>query len=675
MEYPYCCSRQSLLPAFAVGLISNGQGNDCDKQEVNEGLAAFWAPFLLLHLGGPDTITAFSLEDNELWIRHALGLVIQVVAVLYVFSQSWPNEFWISTVLLIIAGTIKYFERTRALYKACLGNFKSDMLPKPDAGPNYAQLMEEYTAKKAAQVPVEIVIEPEPEKDPPVLPEFKLVEDDKENNCSDVQVVEDAYKFFKTFRGLIVDHMFSFHERNESQNYLFERNSKDAFKVMEVELNFMYDVLYTKMFVVHGLIAYFRRLLCSVLIVVSFERFVSHRKHEIHNFDIGVTYTLLVGAVGLDFVAFFKLILSDWTIVKLKNSKAKSIVSAVRDRLSIEKRCRWSKSISQHSLISYCLKKRFKWFDKAADFFGLKDFLDEMQYKETKPVEDDLKKFIFSELRNKAASARDSKIAKEIYSMRGDGVLSQSICHYTSIVSSVSEEVEYDESLLLWHIATELCYFQKTNTNDSNHQNEVDQKEVDQNRKFCKHLSEYMLYLLVMRPTMMSAVAGIGQIRFRDTCEEAKKFFRRGKPISKTDILLSILKAPMKKMKKCFGKSQSKSEKERQNACEKLMAVNTVVKPIEVKGDRSKSVLFDACMLAKELNKLNDKKRWDIMSKVWVELLSYAASHCRANTHAQQLSKGGELVTFVWLLMAHFGLGEQFRIEAGHARAKLIVEK
>ncbi|XP_071939262.1 uncharacterized protein [Coffea arabica] len=59
----------------------------------------------------------------------------------------------------------------------------------------------------------------------------------------------------------------------------------------------------------------------------------------------------------------------------------------------------------------------------------------------------------------------------------------------------------------------------------------------------------------------------------------------------------------------------------------------------------------------------------------WVKLLSYAASHCRANAHAQQLSKGGELITFVWILMAHFGLGEQFRIEAGHARAKLIVGK
>ena len=29
-------------------------------------ITAFWAPFFLLHLGGPDTITAYFLDDNEL---------------------------------------------------------------------------------------------------------------------------------------------------------------------------------------------------------------------------------------------------------------------------------------------------------------------------------------------------------------------------------------------------------------------------------------------------------------------------------------------------------------------------------------------------------------------------------------------------------------------------------
>ncbi|XP_059661572.1 uncharacterized protein LOC132307742 [Cornus florida] len=414
------------VAAFAVGLISNGQGDDCEKVRVNDELAAFWAPFLLLHLGGPDTIAAFSLEDNELWIRHLLGLVIQVVAVLYVFSQSFPNQFWIPTVLLMIAGTIKYAERTRALYLACLGNFKDNMLPKPDAGPNYAQLMEEYSSKEAAQVPVEIEIVKEPEKGfrTPTQEEEGITAD-PEPKLEDIQVVNRGHDFFKIFKGLIVDLMFSFQERNDSRKFFFQRHYKDAFKVMEVELNLMYDVLYTKMAVVHRKIGYFFRLICSTLIAASFIQFASiHKDHQIHRIDVAVTYTLLIGAIGLDLLALFKLIFSDWTIVKLNNSKAKSTVSSIRDRVSFDNRWRWSKSVSQHSLIRYCLNERFKWLDKVTDFFGLKEFFDEMQYKETKPVEENLKEFIFSELRAKALRAKDSKTAKDIFSARGDWVLS-----------------------------------------------------------------------------------------------------------------------------------------------------------------------------------------------------------------------------------------------------------
>lgn len=117
-------------------------------------------------------------------------------------------------------------------------------------------------------------------------------------------------------------------------------------------------------------------------------------------------------------------------------------------------------------------------------------------------------------------------------------------------------------------------------------------------------------------------------------------------------------------------------------ACKSILAVPTIAKPVTVKGDRSKSVLFDASMLAQALQKLQstkvdneNKDKWFIISKVWVELLMYAASHIRSNSHAQQLSKGGDLITIVWLLMAHLGLGDQFQINEGHARAKLIVGK
>ncbi|KAL2511658.1 Protein of unknown function (DUF594) [Abeliophyllum distichum] len=646
------------IAAFSVGLISNGQSNNYHEQfVVSTALAAFWAPFLLLHLGGPDTITAFSLEDNELWIRHLLGLVIQLLAVVYVFSQSTSNEFWIPTVLVFFAGAIKYGERTRALYKACLSNFKSSMLPKPDSGPNYAQLMEEYSAMEASGVPVEIEIVKETERGSQVS--AISIEDDSREELKDIDVVLNGYRFFQTFKGLIVENMFSFNERNESRKFFFKRKAIDAFKVMEVELNFIYDALYTKMDTVHSKVGYSFRFISSLLILVSLQQFYFHSKHNIHHFDIAVTYTLLIGAVALDVVALINLIVSDWMIVLLNNHKATKFLSAVLVRCSIARKCRWSNTMSQHSLINFCLKERFRWINKAASFFGLRDFLDEFQYKNTTAIEDDLKEFIFNELKDKALKAKTRKEAKEIYSAKGDWILSYYPIHYPhpSISSSVSEDVEYDESLLLWHIATELCYH--TSSND------------DTNRKFCKWISDYMLYLLVMRPTLMSAVAGIAQIRYQDTCEEAKKYFLRWQPELHSPAL-----SVFPKFRNRSQERQLKRLERQKLACEKLDNVNTVVKPNEVKGDRSKSVLFDACILAQDLKKItDDKKRWKIMSKVWVELMSYAASHCRPNAHAQQLSRGGELIVFVWLLMAHFGLGDQFRIEAGHARAKLMVSK
>ena len=93
-----------------------------------------------------------------------------------------------------------------------------------------------------------------------------------------------------------------------------------------------------------------------------------------------------------------------------------------------------------------------------------------------------------------------------------------------------------------------------------------------------------------------------------------------------------------------------------------------------MKGDRSKSVLFDACRLATQLRSMDCERRWKIMNRVWVEILAYAACHCRGNQHAQQLRKGGEFLTHVWLLMAHLGITEQFQIYQGHARAKLYAK-
>ena len=89
---------------YAVGHLS------LSNVPVKHQLVAFWAPFLLLHLGGPDNITAYALEDSKLWLRHLQNLVVQVLGAAYVLYKYVAGGD--SFILMFSVGVVKYPERT-----------------------------------------------------------------------------------------------------------------------------------------------------------------------------------------------------------------------------------------------------------------------------------------------------------------------------------------------------------------------------------------------------------------------------------------------------------------------------------------------------------------------------------------------------------------------------------
>ena len=122
------------VATVSLGTLSSSQEDSDDKiMDPNYTLMEFWAPFILLHLGNPNTITAYSLKDNELWLRHLLGLVAQVGVAFYVFLRSWAGtSLTFLSIPMFVAGIIKYGERTWVLMSASNNHLRESLFPSLD---------------------------------------------------------------------------------------------------------------------------------------------------------------------------------------------------------------------------------------------------------------------------------------------------------------------------------------------------------------------------------------------------------------------------------------------------------------------------------------------------------------------------------------------------------------
>ncbi|XP_030493581.2 uncharacterized protein LOC115709589 [Cannabis sativa] len=627
---------------------------------------SLWASFLLMHLGGPDTITSLSLEDNELWIRHLFGLILQVLsAVFTLFRRGSKNRLLWPNILVFIVGVIKFGERTWALRLASLKKFGETNLPDPNPGPDYKEAEQLYSTVRPVQVQGTITEMMASAMSGGVSNYGQHSTDEEESNKKDfdeMKLLQEAYTFFGTFKGLIVGFLLSSKDREWSRSYFFHENAARAFRLVEYELCFMYQVLHTKALVIHGKLGYSLRFITICSTVLAFLVFLFiEKKHGFGNFENCVTYALFIGAIVLETFSAVKLMFLDWVLLAFKDSWFIKHVPNM-----ILRRKRWSKSVSQMDIIGHCLQPEIK-FENLVCYlhkYGVSKLMKRMLYNFSyrKAVDKDLEIHIFEETKNKSKKAISLRDAMEACSQRGEAALLQNSSSYIKLKWSIGE-YQYAESLLLWHLATELCYNDQANSTEEDqsfsqlfaqrffdtcicqgHQEEEQNANDQQSsgidyKNICQLISKYMFYLLIEKSDMLAPVLGNWNIVFADTCEEARRFFDKHK-IS------------------CHGK-----------ACWEILSMKPKVRSRAVKGERSKSVLFDACILAQQLQ--NEESQWKIMSGVWVEMLSYAAINCTPFFHAKQLSKGGELLTFTWLIMNHLGLGTQFAEQEQQAGTKM----
>ncbi|KAM0868799.1 hypothetical protein ACQ4PT_041074 [Festuca glaucescens] len=113
---------------YALATLFNRHRETSDGKSSN--LEVLWAPVLLIHLGGQVTISAYSLEDNELWKWHTITLVSQVTVALYVFCKWWSGEKMLlsAAILLFLIGILKFAQKPWALRSSSFNSMEASRI-------------------------------------------------------------------------------------------------------------------------------------------------------------------------------------------------------------------------------------------------------------------------------------------------------------------------------------------------------------------------------------------------------------------------------------------------------------------------------------------------------------------------------------------------------------------
>jgi hypothetical protein len=144
------------------------------------------------------------------------------------------------------------------------------------------------------------------------------------NIISEAKKFHEACFLFQTLKVLFADYTVPFPVHRISYGILQSKDAAGAFKLIEVELGFMFDVLFTKVMTTvcprPRIILRFITFLSSVSALVAFSS-MTRNSHTYSKIDIIVSYLLLFGATVLEIYSAILMIFSDWGMLWLSDQR------------------------------------------------------------------------------------------------------------------------------------------------------------------------------------------------------------------------------------------------------------------------------------------------------------------------------------------------------------------
>ncbi|KAF7139644.1 hypothetical protein RHSIM_Rhsim07G0044900 [Rhododendron simsii] len=564
-----------------ISIIKNTTGKPTIGQEM---LRVMWGPLILFYLGGPDTITVLNLQENQMWMKHLVGLFTQGFRAVYALIATWSfsrkNPWSIQGLIsllalfILIPGIIKYGERvwiikSRNKHDGGFGQLHPNQVRVKDSRPNAKRVLLAYFCIQT------------------------LVPHRQDHVCDKGKVRHVVTNFLKSAR----------------------KDSYEAFKLMEIELGLIYDMLFSKIGTIFTIWGSILRFLSLSLIVSGLVLFLKsdRRPGLFWEGDDVITIILIAGAIFLEIAGIVVQLFSDWAVVWACSDRIKWATPLLfLHEVLFSKTQRWPEVMGQLSLQDFftkynpnactrCLRTCLKTCLKKVKCLGAWEYLFGMDkelkgYQTQKELVPNVKDVIINYLCEKYDPSESKKVAddgKLPEVTRGEWTLKRYGLEQEQELQGIIK-LQFEKKIVIWHVATEVFY-------------RLDDGRDTTYRKAVKMLSDYMMYLLVECST---------KFPFCNKYDKIEKDYRRLKELFTGEELVP------------FGQKRDES-------------------------NESNDVAEKAPQLVHHMKTYAPQKRWDILASIWAEMLCYAAWRCRVQYHIAELRHGGEFLTRVWLLQMH----------------------
>ncbi|XP_039841562.1 uncharacterized protein LOC120701813 [Panicum virgatum] len=316
-----------------------------DASEEEQQVAAFWGQFLLLHLGGPDNLTAYALEDNKMSWRKWFEIVFRILGMWYTIydnthrgGRSW-GQLLAASVVMMLAGSVRYVERAVALYEASFDKMKessssSSSSSKDDDKMDYSLKCRRIEAGNASSSSSSSSCSKDDAK--MAYLKFRIEKMKREGrSLSDRKALLLAQDLFPVWRHALVDSSVDpYSKRQQASEAILTRLDgrewgwENRCKVAEMELSLIYEFLYTKAILAHSCtwLYYLIRLLSPLSTAAAAFLFSSWLLHPDDNGGrrvvrgsfVGITYALLTVTFLMDVAWLLRALGSTWAYAYLR---------------------------------------------------------------------------------------------------------------------------------------------------------------------------------------------------------------------------------------------------------------------------------------------------------------------------------------------------------------------